>query len=73
MLWLGRLELNRWFGGKAMTETMWKCDQVRAGTVVSTDDVRPEGPGCEVCQRMQQMVPIRCFLIEAIGACRFWN
>ena len=31
LLWLENLELNRYTGGKAMTETMWKCDQVRAG------------------------------------------
>ena len=31
LLWLENLELNRYTGGKAMTETMWRCDQVRAG------------------------------------------
>ena len=30
-MWLDSMELNRYLGGKAMTDTMWKCDQVRAG------------------------------------------
>jgi hypothetical protein len=35
LLWLENLELNRLLGGKAMTETMWRCDQVRAGRFIT--------------------------------------
>ena len=31
LLWFENLELNRLLGGGAMTDTMWRCDQVRAG------------------------------------------
>ncbi len=34
LMWLENLELNRYTGGKAMTETMWRCDQVRAGSTL---------------------------------------
>ena len=73
LLWLENLELNRLLGGKAMTETMWRCDQVRAGRLYNRMmfDTREEAEN--FVQRMQQMEPDQMFSIEAIEARQVWN
>ena len=73
VLWLENLELNRLLGGKAMTETMWRCDQVRAGKLYNSMmfDTREEAE--KFAQRMQQMEPDQMFSIEAIEAKQVWN
>jgi hypothetical protein len=73
VLWLENLELNRLLGGKAMTETMWRCDQVRAGRLYNRMmfDTREEAE--QFAQRMQQMEPDQMFSIEAIEAKQVWN
>ena len=73
VLWLENLELNRLLGGKAMTETMWRCDQVRAGKLYNRMmfDTREEAE--RFAQRMQQMEPDQMFSIEAIEAKQIWN
>ena len=73
LLWLENLELNRLLGGKAMTETMWRCDQVRAGRLYNRMmfDTREEAE--QFMQRMQQMEPDQVFSIEAIEARQVWN
>ena len=71
--WLENLELNRYLGGKAMTETMWRCDQVRAGQLYNRMmfDTREEAE--RFVHRMQQMEPDQMFSIEAIEAKQVWN
>jgi len=73
LVWLENLELNRLLGGKAMTETMWRCDQVRAGRLYNRMmfDTREEAE--QFAQRMQQMEPDQMFSIEAIEARQVWN
>ena len=73
VLWLENLELNRLLGGKAMTETMWRCDQVRAGKLYNRMmfDTREEAE--QFAHRMQQMEPDQMFSIEAIEAKQVWN
>lgn len=72
-VWLDRLELNQFPGGKAMTDTLWKCDQVRAGQLYNRMmfDSREEAE--RFVQRMQQMEPDQVFSIEAIEARQVWN
>jgi hypothetical protein len=73
VFWLENLELNRLLGGKVMTETMWRCDQVRAGRLYNRMmfDTREEAE--KFAQRMQQMEPDQMFSIEAIEAKQVWN
>jgi hypothetical protein len=73
VVWLENLELNRLPGGKTMTETMWRCDQVRAGQLYNRMmfDTRAEAE--QFMQRMQQMEPDQMFSIEAIEAKQIWN
>ena len=73
LLWLENLELNRYAGGKAMTETMWRCDQVRAGQLYNRMmfDTREEAE--RFARKMQQMEPDQVFAIEAIEAKQVWN
>jgi hypothetical protein len=71
--WLENLDLNRLTGGRAMTETMWRCDQVRAGQLYNRMmfDTREEAE--HFVRRMQQMEPDQMFSIEAIEAKQVWN
>jgi hypothetical protein len=73
MYWLENLELNRLLGGKTMTETMWKCDQVRAGRLYNRMMFDTKEEAVQFAQRMQQMEPDQMFSIEAIEARQVWN
>ena len=73
VFWLENLELNRLLGGKTMTETMWKCDQVRAGRLYNRMMFDTKEEAVKFAQRMQQMEPDQMFSIEAIEARQVWN
>ena len=73
LMWLENLELNRYTGGKAMTETMWRCDQVRAGQLYNRMMFDTKEKAEKFVRRMQQMETDQMFSIEAIDACQVWN
>ena len=50
--WMENLELNRLLGGKTMTETMWKCDQVRAGRLYNRMMFDTKEEAVKFAQRM---------------------
>ncbi len=56
-----------------MTETMWRCDQVRAGQLYNQMmfDTRAEAE--LFAQKMRQVEPDQVFSIEAIDASKIWN
>ncbi|WP_353071801.1 hypothetical protein [Tunturiibacter gelidiferens] len=56
-----------------MTETMWKCDQVRAGRLYNRMMFDTKEEAMQFAQRMQQMEPDQMFQIEAIEARQVWN
>lgn len=60
-------------GGKPMTETVWKCDQLRAGQLYNRMmfDTRAEAE--QFAHKMRQMEPDQMFAIEAIEASQVWN
>ena len=60
-------------GGNPMNETMWKCDQLRAGQLYNRMmfDTRAEAE--QFVQKMRQMEPDQMFSIEAIAASQVWN
>ena len=60
-------------GGKAMTETMWKCDQLRAGQLYNRMMFDTQAEARDFAQKMQQMEPDQTFSIEAIQASQVWN
>jgi hypothetical protein len=73
VMWLENLELNRLLGGKMMTETMWRCDQVRAGQLYNRMMFDTKAEAEQFVHRMQQMEPDQMFSIEAIDAKQVWN
>ena len=56
-----------------MTETMWRCDQVRAGRLYNRMMFDTKAEAEQFAQRMQQMEPDQMFSIEAIEAKQVWN
>lgn len=56
-----------------MAETMWKCDQLRAGQLYNRMmfDTRAEAE--QFAHKMQQAEPDQVFAIEAIAASQVWN
>jgi hypothetical protein len=56
-----------------VTETMWRCDQVRAGRLYNRMmfDTREEAE--QFMHRMRQMEPDQTISIEAIDARQVWN
>jgi hypothetical protein len=63
-------ELN---GGKAMTETLWKCDQLRAGQLYNRMMFDTQAEAKRFAEKMQQMEPDQMFRIEAVSAAQVWN
>ena len=70
---INRLLLNQLAGGNAMTETMWKCDQLRAGQLYNRMMFDTQAEAQRFAAKMQQMEPDQTFRIEAIEASQVWN
>jgi hypothetical protein len=66
-------ELNQIFLGASMNETMWRCDQLRAGQLYNRMMFDTKAEAENFAQRMRQMEPDQIFAIEAIEASRVWN
>ena len=75
VIWLENLELNqmKMNGGKVMADTMWRCDQVRAGQLYNRMMFDTKAEAEEFVQRMQQMEPDQMFSIEPVEARQIWN
>jgi hypothetical protein len=58
---------------RAMTETIWRCDQVRAGQLYNRMIFYTKAEAEQFMQRMQQMEPDQVISIEAIEASQVWN
>ena len=56
-----------------MTETIWRCDQVRAGQLYNRMIFDTKAEAEQFMQRMQQMEPDQMISIEMIDASRIWN
>ena len=75
-LWIadvGTWELNRLPGAMAMTETMWKCDAMRAGQLYNRMMFNTKQEAEEFMARMSQMEPDQFFRIEPVDASQIWN
>lgn len=75
VIWLENLELNqmKMNGGKVMADTMWRCDQVRAGQLYNRMMFDTKAEAEEFVQRMQQIEPDQMFSIEPVEARQVWN
>jgi hypothetical protein len=67
------LLLNHLQGGKAMTETLWKCDQIRAGQLYNRMMFDTQAEAQQFARKMRQAEPDQTFAIEAIQASQVWN
>ena len=56
-----------------MTDTIWKCDQVRAGQLYNRMIFYTKAEAEQFMQRMQQMEPDQVISIEAVDASQIWN
>lgn len=56
-----------------MSETMWRCDQVRAGQLYNRVLFDTHAEALEFVQKMQRMEPDQTFSVEAIEARQVWN
>ncbi len=65
--------LHELHGGKAMTETLWKCDQLRAGQLYNRMMFDTQAEAKKFAEKMQQMEPDQMFRIEAVSAALVWN
>jgi hypothetical protein len=73
LMWLQDLELNRVLGGRAMSDTIWRCDQMRAGRLYNRMmfDTREEAE--RFVEKMQRLEPDQVFSVEAVEAKMIWN
>ena len=70
-VWMERAEFNQLTGGALMTETMWRCDQVRAGQLYNRMlfDTREEA--MHLCSGCSGWNPTRRFRLKRLkrGRC----
>lgn len=67
------LELNRMHRGQAMTETMWRCDQVRAGQLYNRMMFNTREEAEQFMNQMRQVEPDQMISVEAVDARQVWN
>ncbi len=60
-------------GGAAMNETLWMCDQMRAGQLYTRKIFDTQAEAQEFRQKMMQVEPDAIFNVEAIQAMQVWN
>jgi len=70
---MNRLLFNEFHGGNAMNETLWKCDQIRAGQLYNRMMFDTQAEAKHFADKMQQMEPDQMFSIEAVHASQVWN
>ncbi len=56
-----------------MTETMWKCDQLRAGQLYNRMMFDTQAEAEQFVHKMRQVEPDQMFSIEAVAASQIWN
>jgi hypothetical protein len=56
-----------------MTETIWRCDQVRFGQLYNRMMFDTKAEAEQFVQRMRSMEPDQQFSIEAVEASKIWN
>jgi hypothetical protein len=68
------LELNWISGGEGdMNDTLWRCDQVRAGQLYNRVMFDTKEEAEQFMNRMRQMEPDQMISIEAVDASKVWN
>ena len=60
-------------GGQTMEETVWQCDQMRAGQLYSRMMFRTREEAEVFVRKMQQAEPDQMFSVEAVAARQVWN
>ena len=65
--------LHEVHGGKVMDETLWMCDQLRAGQLYNRMMFDTQDEAKKFAERMQQMEPDQTFRIEPVSAAQVWN
>ena len=60
-------------GGKAMSEMLWKCDQIRAGQLYHRMMFDSQREAEQFAERMRQAEPDQFFSVEAVEARQVWN
>jgi hypothetical protein len=56
-----------------MTETLWKCDQLRAGQLYNRMMFDTQAEAKRFAEKMQQMEPDQMFRVEPVSAAQVWN
>ena len=56
-----------------MTDTMWRCDQVRAGQLYNRMIFGTKAEAEQFARKMRQAEPDQIFSIEAVEARQVWN
>ena len=60
-------------GGVAMSETLWMCDQMRAGQLYTRKIFDTQAEAQAFMQKMMQAEPDAMFDVKAIQARQVWN
>ncbi len=58
---------------RAMTDIIWRCDQLRAGQLYNRTVFDTKAEAEQFMQRMKQMEPDHMISIEQVEAKQIWN
>ena len=67
------LDFNQADGGGAMTQTIWRCDQMRAGQLYSRMNFDTKAEAEHFARKMREAEPDQIFSVEAVEARQVWN
>ena len=70
---LSMMRGNERKGGTAMNETVWMCDQMRAGQLYTRNIFDTEAEAEAFRRKMTEVEPDAIFEVEAIAARQVWN
>ena len=68
-----QMDFNQANGGRAMTETIWRCDQMRAGQLYSRMMFHTKAEADQFVRKMRESEPDQVFSVEAVEARQVWN
>jgi hypothetical protein len=67
------MQWNLGFGREQVSDTLWRCDALRAGRLYQRSLFATREEAQEFATRMQQVEPDQIFNVEAIKASTVWN
>lgn len=72
-IWTGSMHWDLGLGGTHVSNTLWRCDALRAGKLYRRNLFGSQAEAEQFAQKMREVEPDQTFNVEAIKASTVWN